>query len=174
VPNLTVWIYDTPLGAEAGHRRLRRLLANEALHLLDAVTVSWVPGAHEPRLLHTRGTTAFNADGSVLAALIRLWPAASLRPDGGAVEGGPAPEEVAEGLRCAGIEPAFLEEVSTRMAPGTSALWVLSGEVDFDQVRPVVEQAVARGDVILRHVRLPQDGPDALADALGVGRGHHD
>ena len=42
---------------------------------------------------------------------------------------------------------------------------VLSGDADFDQVRPVIERGVARGDVVLMHVELPHDAPDILRDA---------
>ncbi len=170
MPSLTVWIYDTTLGAEAGHRRLRRLLVAEALHVLDAVTVTWVPGAHEPRIRQLQRTTSPASGVSVLAALVMLLPS---QPSGVRRTGSRMPvrlHNVAGGLRGIGIDQEFLDDVSTHLGPGTSALWVLSGDVDFDLVRPVVERAVARGDVILRHARLTDDAPDAIGrivDDLG-------
>jgi uncharacterized membrane protein len=162
MPSLTVWIYETSLGAEAGHRRLRRLVAAEALQVLDAVTVTWVPGAHEPRIRRLQRTVSATGGVSGLTALVMLLPS---QPSGVRRGGSRMParlRNVADGLRGIGIDQEFLEDVSTHVGQGTSALWVLSGDVDFDLVRPVVEHAVARGDVILRHARLTDDAPDAL------------
>ena len=174
MPSLTVWIYDTPLGAEAGQRRLRRLLVAEALHVLDAVTVTWVPGAHEPRIRQLRRTTSSVSGVSVLAALVMLLP---VKSSGGRRTESRMPvllHDVAGELRRIGIEQELLDEISTHLGPGTSALWVLSGDVDFDLVRPVLEHAVARGDVILRHARLTDDAPDALRRiAEDVGSAPH-
>lgn len=48
--SLTVWIYDTTLGAVAGQRRLHRLEFGGALRLHEAMTLTWVPGAHQPSI----------------------------------------------------------------------------------------------------------------------------
>jgi uncharacterized membrane protein len=79
----------------------------------------------------------------------------------------PQLHDVAGRLRGTGIDPEFLEDVDTHLGQGTSALWVLSGDVDLDLVRPVVEHALARGDVLLRHARLTEDGPEALTGIVG-------
>jgi uncharacterized membrane protein len=163
MPSLTVWIYDTPLGAEAGQVRLRRLLAAEALQVFDAVTVSWVPGSHEPRIRQLPYTNTPAGGVSVLTALVKLLPS---QPSGVRRTGSPMPtqlHDIADRLHGTGIDPEFLEDVGTHLGQGTSALWVLSGAVDLDLVRPVLEHALARGDVILRHARLTDDALDALA-----------
>ena len=174
MPSLTVWIYDTPLGAEAGHRRLKRLMVGEALQVIEAVVVTWVPGALAPRLLHADEAGGPMPGGSVLTTLLDLVPDAAHDPAHDPAHEAPAGTgSLAGDLRRAGIEWSLLEDVGARTVPGSSALWVLSGEVDFDRVRPVVAQAVARGDVVLRHARLPEDGPQALrriAEALDRGR----
>lgn len=169
MPSLTVWIYDTPLGAEAGHRRLRRLLIAEALHVFDAVTVTWVPGAHEPRTRQLQRSTSPAGAASVLAELVMLLPS---QPSGVRRTGSRMParlHDVAGGLRAIGIDQDFLDDVSRHLVPGTSALWVLSGDVDFELVRPVLEHAVARGDVILRHARLTEDAPAVLSRMVAHG-----
>ena len=49
-PTLTIWIYDSALGAAAGEVRLRKLQERTALQVHDEVTVTWMPGAHQPRM----------------------------------------------------------------------------------------------------------------------------
>ena len=52
------------------------------------------------------------------------------------------------------------------LRPETSALLVLSSNPDLDQVRPVIERGLARGDVILKHARLPDDALEVLQQAV--------
>ena len=56
---LSSWHYQTPLGARAGAVRLRKLEDMAALEVLDAISVTWVPGAHQPRLMHVRRRRSF-------------------------------------------------------------------------------------------------------------------
>jgi uncharacterized membrane protein len=70
-------------------------------------------------------------------------------------------------LRHTGIDTAFLEEIKTRLEPGTSALLVLSENVDLDAIRPFLERGRSRGDVTLMHAVLREDAPDTLRELLG-------
>src|SRR4249919_3142000 len=54
MPTLTVWSYDSPMGAAAGYVRLSELRRRGAVRVEDAVTVTWVPGTHRPRVGHLR------------------------------------------------------------------------------------------------------------------------
>jgi uncharacterized membrane protein len=162
--SLTVWQYDTPMGAAAGEVRLKDLQERRALRVVDAVTVTWVPGAHRPRIGHLRHqTTRAAARGSALGALVG---ALVLAPVAGAAAGGGI-AAVAQRLRGTGIDRAFLDDVRERLTPGTSALLVLAADVDLDVVRPFVERGLARGDVTLVHATMPEDAPEALRRALG-------
>ena len=78
-PTLTVWIYDSALGAAAGEVRLKNLQERNALQLHEEVTVSWMPGAHQPRIGHLRHeTSAGAARASVLGGLVDLmWEGAN-------------------------------------------------------------------------------------------------
>ncbi|SDD60126.1 DUF1269 domain-containing protein [Nocardioides lianchengensis] len=158
-PALTVWRYDTPLGADAGAVRLKSLQERDALTVHDAITVAWMPGAHQPRIGHLRHTTAGAAGkGSVLGALIGTLV---LAPAVGAAAGAGV-AALAQRLRGTGIDQQFLEEVIGHLEPGSSALLVLTSDADLDHVRPVVERGIARGDVVLLHARLAEDAPAAL------------
>jgi uncharacterized membrane protein len=164
---LTVWLYDSPLGAAAGEVRLKDLQERGAITVVDAVTITWIPGAEEPlvgRLRH-RAVEA-SAKGSVLGALVGTLV---LAPVAGAVAGAGI-ANLARSLRGSGIDEDFLAELKERLTPGTSALLVLSTDADLDVVRSFVERGRARGDVSLMHARLPEDAPESLRTLIDEAR----
>jgi uncharacterized membrane protein len=160
---LTVWVYDSAMGAAAGEVRLKALQQQGALTVHDAVTVTWVNGAHEPRLGHLRhATTAAASKGSALGALLgTLVLAPALGAAAGAGIGA-----LAQRLRGTGIDREFLDELKARLHPGTSALVVLASDADIEAVRLVIERGRARGDVTLLLVHLAEDAPAALEELL--------
>jgi uncharacterized membrane protein len=162
-PALTVWIYDSALGAAAAEVRLRHLRDRRALEVHDAITVSWMPGSHRPRIGHLRPeTSAAAARRSVLRGLVDLI---FLAPTTEVTAGGSL-AALAQRLRDTGIDQAFLEQVKAQLHPESSALLVLSGDADLDVVRPVIERGLARGDVVLMHAQLPLDAPKILRAAV--------
>lgn len=160
---LTVWRYDTPLGADAAEVRLKSVQENGALTVHDAITVAWMPGAHEPRVGHLRhATTGAAGRGSVLGALVGMLV---LAPAAGAAAGAGI-AAIAQRLKGTGIDQQFLEDVSAHLVPGSSALLVLSGDADLDVVRPMIERGMARGDVVLLHAELDDDATSAIRDLV--------
>ncbi|WP_019146296.1 DUF1269 domain-containing protein [Aeromicrobium massiliense] len=158
--SLTVWHYDSAMGASGGEVRLKDLQERGALTVLDAITVTWARGADRPRIGHLRHRTTVAASrGSVLGALAG---AVLLAPLAGAAAGAGV-ATVVQRLRSTGIDDGVLEGIRGRLAPGTSALLVLSADADVDAVRPFVERGLARGDVTLMHVQLADDAPETLA-----------
>ena len=132
-----------------------------AITVQDAVTVAWMPGAHQPRIGHLRhATTGAAGKGSALGALVGLLV---LAPVAGAAAGAGI-AAVAQRLRGTGIDRAFLENVSAHLVPGTSALLVLSEDADLEVVRPMIQRGLARGDVVLLHAELDDDAPAAIRD----------
>jgi uncharacterized membrane protein len=155
---LTVWLYDSAMGAAAGEVRLKDLQERGAVTIVDAVTITWVSGTHKPHVGHLRHAPRTSAArGSVLAAFVRsllLAPAES---------GVGARITALSGTgRGSGIDETFLEQLKMNLSPGTSALLVLSSDADLDLVRPFVERGLARGDVRLMHAWLPDDASEAL------------
>ena len=162
-PTLTVWFYDSAMGAAAGELRLKELQQRGAVTVLDAVTIAWMTGAHTPRvghLVHRRSTAP--VEGSILGAFV---DALLLAP---AVGSGPAAEleALAQGLLGTGIDRQFLADTRARLRPGTSALLVLSADSDLDSVRLAIERGRARGDVTLMYASLPPGAPAFLAQLL--------
>ena len=101
------------MGAAAGEVRSKDLKGRNALQVHDAVTVSWLPGAHQPRIGHLRReTSAAAARGSVLGGLVDLIflaPAAE-------AEAGPGVAALARRLRGTGIDQTFLEEIKAQLS----------------------------------------------------------
>jgi|SRR3954447_14259093 len=155
---LTVWHYDTAMGAAAGEVRLKDLQQQGAVRVVDAITVTWVPGADQPHLGHLlRQGPASVAKGSMLGAMVALLlvdPAREVTDSGIA--------SLAHRLRGTGIDAEFLAEVKNGMTPGTSALLVLADDAQLETVREFVERGLARGDVRLVQARLSDGATDVL------------
>lgn len=160
---LTVFHYNSAMGASAGELRLRNLEERGALTVIDAITLVWMPATSKPRVgrLHTR-TGAGARRGAVLGALAG---ALVLSPVAGAAAGAGV-GALAGRLRHTGIDEAFLEEMERRLVPGTSALLVVSENADVDAIRPFLERGRSRGDVTLMHAVLRDDAPQTLRDML--------
>jgi uncharacterized membrane protein len=131
----------------------------------DAVTVTWISGAHRPRIGHLRhplGTAP--GRGAVLPNIVRFLLRPSLDPS--------QLSKLAGKLNGSGIGHHFLHEVRSALVPGTSALMVLSDTADLDDVRPAIERGLARGDVSLLHVWLERPALEILrraSDELETG-----
>ncbi|WP_432479925.1 DUF1269 domain-containing protein [Nocardioides sp. GXQ0305] len=152
------------MGAAAGEVRLRNLEERGALTVIDAVTVLWMPHAPRPRVGQLRSRTGQGARrGAVLGGLVG---ALVLVPVAGAAAGAGV-GALAGRLRHTGIDTAFLEEIKARLAPGTSALLVLSQDADLEAIKPFLERGRSRGDVTLMHALLSEDAPDTLREVLG-------
>src|SRR5215510_9588241 len=124
---LTVWHYDSAMGAAAGEIRLKDLQQQGGLEVVDAVTVTWVRGAEAPHVGHLlRQGPAAVVKGSALGVLVGTL---FLAPVIGAVAGGGI-AGLAHRLRNSGLDQQFLEEVKADIVPGTSALVVLSRDAD--------------------------------------------
>jgi uncharacterized membrane protein len=159
---LTVWHYPTPLGAKVGAVRVRALQGLEALEVLDAVTITWIPGAHQPRLSQGHHLLASRTpDRSVLAALVRELAVVRATGDRDA-----AVTAVAERLAGTGVDAPLLDEIIEHLSPGASMLMVLSGWMDLDVVRPAVERGLAREGVTLLYAELPSDAMVVLRSVL--------
>lgn len=160
---LTVWRYDTPFGAEAGALRLKSLEDRRILTVHDAITVMWMPRASEPVITHLRHSTAASAaKGSVLGGLVGM---VVLAPLAGAAIGAGVASAVTR-LRKSGIDQHLVEELGAQLTPGSSALLVLSSDADLDELRPVIERELQRGDVVLLHAELSDDAPAAIVEAI--------
>jgi uncharacterized membrane protein len=155
VPTLTVWRYPTPLGVDAGELHLKALEERGALRVHDAVAVIWMPGAERPVVRHLRHRLAGAAGrGTFWGALVGTLV---LAPVAGAAAGAAA-GAVAERLRSGGVDGRTVEELRNALAPGTSALFVITSDADPDVVGPVL--AADEGTLI--HAEMDDDTAEEL------------
>jgi len=142
---LTVWFYDSPMGATAGLARLRSVAPTDLILVLDAVTMTWIQGTHAPRVGRLRRISA----GPVRTSALGAFATFLLRTGADEVDA------LAPQLGAPGLDREFLQEMKDRLAPGRSALLVLSADTDLDAIRRVIERGRARGEITLMHASLP-------------------
>ncbi|HET6652955.1 MAG TPA: hypothetical protein VFH10_09970 [Nocardioides sp.] len=160
-PTLTMWTYDSPLGATAGEMRLRTLRQHGALRVHDAITITWMAGSHAPRTGRLRhGYMRPRPEQSMLAAIVD--PLLQIAAGGGRTEA--ALNEVAAALEGTGVDLDALRAIGQAVTPGTSSLLVLASHADPEVIRPVVERGLARGDLTLIRVSLAPGGIERIRD----------
>ena len=128
---LVVLKFDTPEGADKGLELARRLHKEVLLQLMDAAVVTWPKGKKKPKTHHMGDLTAAGAvDGAfwgMLFGLIFFVPflGAAMGAALGALSGS---------LADYGIGKDFLDQVRSKVTEGTSALFLLLGQVTTDKV----------------------------------------
>lgn len=129
---LTVWKFPTETGADTAVATLQDLRRRRLIALHDAAVVSWPPEAGKPKTRQLRSLAGPGALGGVFWGL--LFGIAFFVPLIGAAIGAGV-GAVAGALADVGIDDKFIKEVTTRITPGTSALFVLSSDAVMDRVR---------------------------------------
>jgi uncharacterized membrane protein len=129
--SLVVLEFHTPDGAEKGLEIAVGLQKKQLLQLLDAAIVTWPKGKRKPKTRHLGDLTAAGAvDGAfwgMLFGLIFFMPffGAAIGALTGALSGHFADY---------GIGREFIEQVRGKVTEGTSALFLLVGQVTPDRV----------------------------------------
>lgn len=128
---MTVWKFPTADGAGRASATLRELEAQGLLKVLDAATVSWEDGRKRPKTTQMHNLAGAGAFGGMfwgaLFGLIFLNPllGAAVGAAAGAASGS---------LADVGIDDDFIRSVREGVAPGTSAIFLLTTDVVTDRV----------------------------------------
>ena len=157
---LTVWTFETPLGAEAALARLEPLADEGRLVLDDAALVTWPRGRRKPS---TRSLGCLTGPGAlwggfwgVLLGLVFLVPLAG--PTFGAAAGA-----FAGSLADFGIGDGFVKRVRDSVTPGSSALFVLCDGVAARALHAAMDDL----DAGLIRTDLSEDQERSLRLVLG-------
>ena len=168
---MTVWMFDTPTGAEHAVETLKRLDEQDLIQLHDAATVSWPPDKKKPKThqLHTlaRAGALRGAFWGLLFGVLFFMPLLGVAVGAALGGGGGALADV-------GIDDGFINKVRERVTPGTSALFAFTSDAVLDQVKEAFKPTGAEliqtnlspeDEAKLREVFGEDDDSDSPADA---------
>jgi len=160
VSTLTVWKFEDPAGAEQALETLQGLQKEHLIEVYDGATVAWEPGAKKPKTRQMHSTTAGGALGGafwgLLFGLIFFIPilGAALGAGMGALMGS---------MTDVGIDDEFIDKVRSEITPGTSALFVMTGNAVQDKIHDAVKGEHAH----LISSNLSEEQDRALQAAFG-------
>jgi len=151
---LTVWKFDTAEGADQAVEKLKGLQRQELIQILDAATVSWPEGRSKPKT-----TQAFNLVGAgvlggtfwgLLFGLIFFVPflGAAIGAATGALSGY---------FSDYGIDDNFIKQIQDEVSEGTSALFVLTGQVTVDKVREAFKNQLSHVELLQSNLSKEQE-----------------
>ena len=129
---LTVWRFATPDGAAAAERTLSDLAKQGLITIVDAATVSWPADRKRPR---TRQAASLAGAGALSGSFWGLlFGVLFFAPVLGAAVGAAA-GALGGSMTDVGIDDDFIAAVRQEVTPGTSALFLLSGDAQVDRIR---------------------------------------
>jgi uncharacterized membrane protein len=162
VGTLSVWKFACPEDAQVALNRLADISREQILLFQDAAVATWPEGKKKPETRQVSNTTGAGALSSafwdVLFGLIFFIP--SLGMDISA-----AMEAFADHSTDVGINDDFIKAVREKVAPGTSALFLLTSCVVVDKV----SAALTDMQMELVQTNLSIDQESALRAAFGEG-----
>jgi len=157
---LTVWKYSDPSGASEALDVLKGLQKQGLIDVYDAAVVSWPAGAKKPKTHQMHSTTGAGALGGafwgMLFGLIFFIPLLGLAV-------GAATGALAGSLTDVGIDDDFIKQVRDEVTPGTSALFLMTGNAVVDKVR---EAFADREHAKLIFTNLSEEQDQALRNAF--------
>ena len=142
---LTVWKFDSAEGAQKALDLLTKLGQQRLIELLDANIVSWPAGAKHPttrQLVNMTGARALDgAFWGMLLGWLFFMPFLGMAV-------GAAAGAISGHFANYGIGRDFVENVRSKVTPGTSALFLLTGQVTWDKVIAAAKEAGVFGELI--------------------------
>jgi uncharacterized membrane protein len=150
---LTVWKFSTAEGAENALKKLEGLQKQQLIQVLDAAIVSWPQGRKNPKTFQAMNTVGAGALGGafwgMLFGLIFFVPllGAMMGAAAGAVSGK---------FTDYGIDDSFIKDLQSKVTEGTSALFLLTGQVTLDKVEAAFTPE-ERGELIQSNLTTEQE-----------------
>jgi uncharacterized membrane protein len=133
---LSVWRFDSATGAEQAVGTLEDLSKQQLITVFDAATVSWAEGAKRPKTRQLHNLAGAGALGGafwgLLFGLLFFVPLLGMAI-------GAAAGALSGSLRDVGIDDDFIKRTRDQVTPGTSALFVMSGNAVLDKVKAAFE-----------------------------------
>lgn len=162
---LSVWKFNDPEGANRAEEVLLSDQSKELLKVHDAATVTWEEGKKKPKTRQGLRPTATGALGGtfwgMLFGLIFFVPflGAAVGAAAGAIGGA---------LTDVGIDDGFINQVREQVAPGTSALFILTSDVVQDKVFADLQAHGLHPEML--HTSLSKDEEERLREHFAEGQ----
>lgn len=151
--SLTVWKFNTADGADHALQKLEDLQKQQLIQVLDAAIVSWPIGRKRPKTYQAMDTVGAGMLGGafwgMLFGLIFFMPFLGMAM-------GAAVGALSGHFTDYGIDDSFIKNVQSKVTEGTSALFLMTGQVTIDKV----EAAFApeeRGELIQSNLSGEQE-----------------
>jgi uncharacterized membrane protein len=156
---LTAWKFPTPEGADEALATLERLQKEELIQVQDAAVVTWPADRKRPKTRQLHNLVGGGALGGsfwgLLFGLIFFVPLLGLVV-------GAAAGAAAASLSDVGIDDEFIDDVRTKVTPGTSALFALTSNAVQDKVADAFRGSHAE----LLHTNLSGDQEAQLREVF--------
>jgi uncharacterized membrane protein len=151
---ITVWEFDAPDKAQRALALLGDLSKQRLIEVFDAAIVTWPADAKKPKTQHmTDLTTAGALDGAFWGMLLGwIFFMPFLGMAAGALAGG-----LSGHFADYGIGSDFIQTVRSKVTPGTSALFLLTGQVTIDKVVDAAKQAGLQGELIQSNLSVAEE-----------------
>jgi uncharacterized membrane protein len=150
---LTVWKFNTAEGAATALAKLGELQKQQLIQVLDAAIVSWPQGQKRPKTKQSVDTVATGAMGGVFWGM--LFGLIFFSPLLGAIVGATA-GAISGSFTDYGINDDFIKSVQSKVTEGTSALFLLTGQVTLDKVEAAFSPE-ERGELIQSNLSAEQE-----------------
>jgi len=129
--SLTVWKFNTVDGANNALNKLQELQKQQVIQVLDAAIVSWPQGRKRPKTYQAMNTVGVGALGGAFWGM--LFGLIFFVPLLGMVVGATA-GAISGKFTDYGINDDFIKDLQGKVTEGTSALFLLTGQVTVDKV----------------------------------------
>ncbi len=137
---LTVWKFDSASGAAATLGKLTERQKEHLIEIQDAAIVSWKEGKKKPKTQQAANLAAAGSlDGAFWGFLFGLI---FFVPLFGMVVGATA-GALSGSFADYGIDDDFIKSVRSKVTEGTSALFLLTGQVTVDKIEDIFQQSKA-------------------------------
>lgn len=150
---LTVWKFNTAEGAENALKKLEGLQKQQLIQVLDAAIVSWPQGRKNPKTFQAMNTVGAGALGGAFWGM--LFGLLFFAPLLGAMVGAAA-GAVSGKFTDYGIDDSFIKDLQNKVTEGTSALFLLTGQVTLDKVEAAFT-AEEKGELIQSNLTGEQE-----------------
>lgn len=150
---LTVWKFHTAEGADLALSKLEDLQKQQLIEVLDAAIVTWPQGRKRPKTYQAMDTTGAGMLGGafwgMLFGLLFFMPFLGMAM-------GAAVGALSGHFADYGIDDSFIKDVRTKVTEGSSALFLMTGQVTWDKVEAAFKPE-ERGELIQSNLSDEQE-----------------